>query len=277
MSDSIAGRSFNIDSSQAATAAQNLNTLAAAADNTAESQDRFNQHTQRFIAVAHDLSGSLAEMRRQYQETSATIDESVRSLDLWQQRAGQSAAAFSVFDEARRHVDALGASFGATSTAIQLFYDRAQQLTLNSGETTLALQRITDAIQGQTPGGLSVRHDLDLLGVNAGSDVNSADQVLSQVVARLRNYRDSPEKSRLAQEFGVSDPDTLRSLSEPTYIPMAQQRSISYEREDRARLAESTRFASQTQERSQREYAELYDLGAAASRRHSQPDTTCTI
>jgi methyl-accepting chemotaxis protein len=225
----VAALSFAIDSSPVVTAAQALDQLRASSDQVTDAHDRLIERSQRYIAVARDMGESIAQMRRQFTDTAQSIDGMLDSLDAARAKLDGTRESFAALSDATGHVQALGEQFGVGAAGIEAFSSQAALLGLSAGQTTLALQRITEALQNQTLAGQQVRAQIQGLGVDlAGLTSNDAGSVLGTVVSRLRGTADGIGKYQTESSIlGVTDPNTLYGINNQDYIPVETRRQIS--------------------------------------------------
>lgn len=259
----VAALSFAINSSQVVTAAQSLDGLKTSSDGVQDSYDKLTERSQRFIAVARDMGESISQMRRQFQDTSQSLDGLLASLDQARAKLDGTQASFAALSDAAGHVTALGSSFGVTSQALEAFSAQSSMLGLSAGQTTLALQRITEALQNQTLAGQQVRQEIQGLGIDlAGLGANDSAGVLASVVSRLRTTQDGLGKYQTESSIlGVTDPNALYTLNNADYVPVSQRREIAYRQSAQRQIGSTTDLVARDERGFYNQDAENSDLG----------------
>lgn len=264
----VASLQFNIDSSQASRANQDLNSLADTSDKVSQ---RSAMMTQRFIENTQGLGNlhlALNQMNPALSQTTTSLDMMLQRMDMLRSSMA-TGGAFSAFRDATLQVDALGRTFGQTSSAIEMYTQKATQLNMTSDQTVRSLQRITEAIQNQTAAGHIMTQMMSGLGMNVGSfNPSQAPQVLQQFIEKLRTFGDDPRKYAFAQSvLGPLDADTYQGLMTPKYVPFAQlqqrqaqtniSQAVSQSGDWGARLS----FQNQQEQQKYDDLSKIYNMG----------------
>lgn len=263
MSDlDLASLGFAIDTSQVAPAVQQLAALQQAAGQLSAAQQSVIDHSVRFQAETAKTTASTIQMRQVFQTTTGALDQLIQTMDAARMSIGQGGGAFAAFATARAQVEALGQSFGQTSTSMEAYYRQASQFGLTAQQTVLSLQRITDALNDQTAAGRAIRQTMLDAGASLqGLTPKDGEQALQRYVVAMRNVADSAEKYRSAQMvLGPVDPDTYAKLNDPDYIPLAQQRQRQMSQQWSREIGDVTRSTALSTRQGQKDDAEYADL-----------------
>ena len=258
----IASLAFGIDTSDVRRGSTDLDGLSQSSERLARSQDGATAAHARFLAETANLIQRTAQMRAQFEQTSASLDGLLTKLDAARQSMNQGADSFASFASARSQVEALGAAYGQTSTQLELYNQRAVQVGLNSQQTVLSLQRITDAMSAQTAAGQAIRQTMLDYGVSLQALTGgNAAAALQAFTDKIKTVSDSAIKFRQVQSvLGPIDAGTYASLNNQDYVPQQTLRQRAYSAQVNQTAANITTNVAQAAKQDQDRQAQLADL-----------------
>jgi hypothetical protein len=243
----IASLGFSIDSSDAINATQNLQQMQQAAGQVDQKTGQMTTSLRAHQIALRDWRTDAQAFNGVLIQTNNALDDLMQRLDKTRAAIDGTAQSFTAFSTVQRQVEALGNSFDQTSTSLESYYRKANELGLSTTQTVQSLDRITEALTNQTAAGKAARQVITDLGVNLqGLTANNANDVLAQFAQKLGGYADTTQKLRSAQVvLGPNvDPDTLAQLSQPNYIPYDTRRQRQLQEQFDEQSADRTRNAA---------------------------------
>ncbi len=258
----LASLGFSVDSSQVSTASSNLDQLRGSTEHATRAHRDFQLQQVQNAAAAEAMRGATAALTKEVTGSSTALDLLMQKLDQARALFRATGEAGKDFDTVRLQVDALGQSFGVTSSGLEAYYRQTQQLQFTTPQTVQSLQRITEALANQTAQGQQVRRVLQDYGVSlAGLGINDADKALQRFTERMRVFQDSAQKFRSAAiVLGPMDADSYARLDMPDYVPITDRKRIATQNQYSAEIADRTRNASIMNREVDRNQTELEDL-----------------
>lgn len=245
----IASLGFKIDSQPAVTAAQNLDSMGAAAMRMAQ---LFQQQQQQMDQAAKIMAtyatataqggaatgGLTAEIFKQ----SQAMTQHAQSVGVMSDRINGLADATKRLREAQQtafdgtlsqtverntaKIQELGTAFrdtarqmGVNAVELRAFNDYTAGLGLSASASTQALATLTKTLTDQSQATQSQRAVLSAYGVSltdATGKAKGASDVMAELVKRMQQVSDGPQKNAALANFGLTSIDDLRALAEAT-------------------------------------------------------------
>lgn len=222
----LATLSFSIDSTQAATASQNLDRLRGSTEQATAAHKNLSQQS---LDTQHSLGGMTdisVQLKKQIDTTVTSFDTLIGKMKEARAAFDGSAASFKQWDVATAQVDGLGRAFGTTARGLDAYNQAASQLGFSSQQTAQSLQRITLALENQTAVGAQLRTVMNEYGVSlSGLKIDQADEALRRLQTRFSQVADTAKRTRDIQSvLGTLDPDAMSAIVSPNYVPIQQRR-----------------------------------------------------
>lgn len=267
----IASLSFAIDSAQAKQAAAALAAMTTAAGDADQKQKQLTQTTQQYQRDLQSASLALDAWNRSASLAGNSLQSLIDRTHAYAASLTASAAAADKFRQSLNQVIAVSNTFGQSVQGFESYVNAANRLKLSADQIAPSLQRITLAMENQSMIGAQVRQTLQQYGVELnGLRFDQADQALQGFIQRLAQVRDGLQKTRDAQAvLGPIDPDTMRRLSRPDYVPIgvqaqrAQTHNFNVQADRIGTFIESQGYAN---DQFDKEYNDLRSLYPGASR-----------
>lgn len=258
----MASLGLSVDSSQVIKATAGLDQLSQSAGGAGRANVLFALQAAQAQASAASFRETVQALNRDIDGTGTALDGLMRRLDQTRQVVIQTRDGMAEFTKVRVEVEALGVSFGVTSTAMEAYYRQSQQIGFTTQQTAQSLQRITEALANQTVQGQQARRVLQDYGVAMqGLTPKDAPAVLANFTAKLREFADSAQKARSASVvLGPLDPDAFGRLNDPDYVSSDEKRRRQIQNGYAEEIATRTRNASMITRQNGKEDAELADL-----------------
>jgi hypothetical protein len=258
----IASLGIAIESKDAQTAQERLDRLHGTSVNV--------ERSNRALSLsANDLKTALTGLANQAQlnnaaftQTQSMLDGMLLKLEQTRAKISESTLAFQEFVKVQTQVDALGRTFGQNSVAMEQFERQARQLGFTAEQTASAMQRISAALENQTALGREARRSMQELGISLqGMGVNDIAKAFEQITDRMRNFRDTAGRFRVAQDIlGPLTPDAFGKIADPQYVPIETREARQRQSEFDQRVAESAReaaYRARDNQRAQQRYDDL--------------------
>jgi hypothetical protein len=263
--------SFDVDSTSAQRAVSVLQTLVAQAQAAVASSTQLQQiNAQLTTSYAQQVAemSRLADQTRNYGGTLAGLVSQLNQL-----RSAVTSASggnlFSGYARMLNEAQAVAAQLNTSVEGIDRFISKARQLNITAQDLATGLNRITDALKGQTSAGLNANIMLSAMGVSmSGISPNQPNLVLQRIQETLRQIQDPTLQLQMAQRVmgpAFTAQDTQQLVRQP-YIPFWQQQEQNRQANVRAQIdQQQVGIQRMTFERQQRQ-DELADLTARFTR-----------
>lgn len=269
MAMDIAQLGFNIDSTPLNQSAMAMSSLASNARLADQGVSSLSQSSMQANSALTSLGGGIGIAASQLSMMAASLQTVVTQLQMARSAVDGTAASFTNFTAARDRVEALSGALGTGVVALEAYAQTAAKLHMTSIEMVTSIQRVTQAIEGQTAAGRQLREIMQGYGVNMnGMQPENADLALQQFIERARSFRASPSNYQNIQTvLGPMGVDALTSVMHPDYEPvsvrMNRMRAADMNRGIAQVMEDSTRVLRETR-RNASEFSDLsstYDLG----------------
>lgn len=283
-----AGLSFQIDSSQAAQAAAQLNAMSQAAAGAtsstkqlAQAQDTngqaIRQHTRELTGSADatsQLNFGYKQLARTLYDSSNNIVELSTRLKQQQDLLNSSVISINAYAASFQQLKNVGALIGQSADALQRYTTASAALHIGADAAVVSQQRFAAALDNTTAAGRQVRDVLAQIGVSMqGLGAGDTAQLLQRAVAAFQGQSPSASTTRQFQTvFGNVDPGSMNTMMNPTYVSMATRRQRAMEEDSTTRLAQSTdavnvmqrqnTFRNATLADGQSEYGSIFSMGS---------------